>query len=259
MKAFGFSPSFIGICFAVPGVIYAALAPIMYLLTERMPKRLVIVIGTLICAVGMFFVGTSKSLGLENNPAMIVLGLMFLGGSWAIMSIPVLPEMLEAVEMRVDLNYNSEELDNFISGIFVVSNGIGEAIGPLLSSYLNDAYGFREAQDRFAFGIVIYALIYFLCAGHINMLWKTRKERNLTSPVPSKMHIELDEVPEIDFTIDRHSEQRRHQTSPNQKKQQSRNKEEEFGIAEAGEAYGTGPPKDFEYIGGSTGEKTKSN
>ena len=145
MKAFGFSPSFIGICFAVPGVIYAALAPIMYLFTERMPKRLVIVLGTLICAVGMFFVGTSKSLGLENNPAMIVLGLMFLGGSWAIMSIPVLPEMLEAVEMRPDLRYNAEELDNFISGIFVVSNGIGEAIGPLLSSFLNDAYGFREA------------------------------------------------------------------------------------------------------------------
>ena len=145
MKAFGFSPSFIGICFAVPGVIYAAFAPVMYLLTERMPKRAVIVLGAVVMSVGMFFVGTSKSLGLENNPAMIVIGLMILGASWAIMSIPVLPEMLEAVEMKADLNYNAEELDNFISGIFVISNGIGEAIGPILSSFLNDAYGFRES------------------------------------------------------------------------------------------------------------------
>ena len=145
MKAFGFSPSFIGICFAVPGVFYASLAPIMYLFTERMPKRAVIILGALLLAVGMFFVGTSKSLGLENNPGMIVLGLMILGGSWAIMSIPVIPEMMEAVELRQDLNYNSEELDNFISGIFVVSNGIGESIGPVLSSVLNDSYGFREA------------------------------------------------------------------------------------------------------------------
>ena len=169
MHNFGFSPSFIGICFAVPGVIYAALAPVMYMFTEKAPKRAVIVFGTLLMSLGMFFVGTSKSLGLENNPAMIMVGLMILGASWAVMSIPVLPEMLEAVETCSYLNYNPEELDNFISGIFVISNGIGEAIGPMLSSHLNEAYGFREAQDIFAFGVIIYAGIYFCFAGGFRM------------------------------------------------------------------------------------------
>ena len=98
MNRYGFSPAFIGMCFAVPGIIYAALSPLMYLLTERMLKRGVIIIGIVLMSIGMFCVGTSKYFGLENNPAMIMLGLMILGCSAGMVSIPVLPEMLEAIE-----------------------------------------------------------------------------------------------------------------------------------------------------------------
>ena len=129
---------------------------------------------------GMFFVGTSKSLGLENSPTMILIGLCILGASWAIMTIPVLPEMKEAVETRPDLNYDEEELDNYMSGLFVVSTGIGEAIGPMMSSTLYDAYGFRDAADILAFIAIIYACIYFMFVGNFKMFLRTRKERGLT-------------------------------------------------------------------------------
>jgi hypothetical protein len=45
----------------------------------------------------MAFVGTSKTLGLDNNPAMIIMGLMIIGAASGMVSVPVLPEMLEAV------------------------------------------------------------------------------------------------------------------------------------------------------------------
>ena len=145
MTKYGFSPAFIGVCFAVPGIIYAAISPLMYLFTERLPKRAVILIGIMMMSLGMFFVGTSKSIGLENNPALILLGLMIIGASAGMISIPVLPEMLEAIEEKSDKKYNLEELNNFISGIFVTCTGLGEFIGPVLSSFLNERYGFREA------------------------------------------------------------------------------------------------------------------
>lgn len=69
----------------------------MYLFTEKLPKRAVILIGICLMSIGMFFVGTSKTLGLENNPAMIILGLMIIGASAGMISIPVLPEMLDAI------------------------------------------------------------------------------------------------------------------------------------------------------------------
>ena len=174
MNRYGFSPAFIGLCFAVPGIIYAALSPLMYLLTERMLKRGVILIGIVLMAIGMFCVGTSKYFGLENNPAMIMLGLMILGCAAGMVSIPVLPEMLEAIEMNPDLNYDHETLDNFISGIFVISTGAGEAIGPILSSTLNEAYGFRIAQDIFAAGCLLFAIVYFFCVGHFRMCYRKK-------------------------------------------------------------------------------------
>ena len=177
MSKYGFSPAFIGFCFAVPGVIYAALSPLMYLFTERLPKRAVILIGIVMMSVGMFFVGTSKSLGLENNPAMIILGLMIIGAAAGMISIPVLPEMLEAIEERNDRDYNLEELNNYISGIFVTCTGLGEFIGPVLSSFLNDRYGFRESQDIYANIILVFAFIYFFSVGHFFIFIKTRKER----------------------------------------------------------------------------------
>ena len=152
----------------------------MYLFTERLPKRAVILIGIILMAIGMFFVGTSKSIGLENNPAMIIMGLMIIGASAGMISIPVLPEMLESIEDRQDLKYDAEELNNFISGLFVTSTGLGEFIGPLLSSILNDAYGFREAQDTYANIILIFAILYFLSTGHVRIFIRTEKERSLT-------------------------------------------------------------------------------
>ena len=71
--------------------------------------------------------------------------------------------MMDAVETRQDLNYKAAELDNFISGMFVISTGTGEAIGPVLSSCLNDAFGFKTAQRLFALGVAVYASVYYLC------------------------------------------------------------------------------------------------
>ena len=45
-----------------------------------------------------------------------MLGMMVIGAAAGMISIPVLPEMLEAIELRKDLRYNEEELENFISG-----------------------------------------------------------------------------------------------------------------------------------------------
>ena len=75
----------------------------------------------------------------------MMLGAMVIGCSAGMVSIPVLPEMLEAIEVCSDLNYNKETLDNYISGLFIIANGFGEGIGPILSSILNERYGFRNA------------------------------------------------------------------------------------------------------------------
>ena len=59
-------------------------------------------------------------------------------------TIPVLPEMLDTVEEDEILTskYDMQVVENLISGMFVSVQSIGEAIGPILSSYLTDTYNF---------------------------------------------------------------------------------------------------------------------
>ena len=70
----------------------------MYLLTERYPKRLVMLIGFLFLACGMALVGQSNVLGLDADADFVLLGLVLLGCAAAMIAIPVMPECLEAIE-----------------------------------------------------------------------------------------------------------------------------------------------------------------
>lgn len=63
-----------------------------------MPKRLVIVIGFIVMTVGQWMVGQSKILDLGDDAELILLGLGFIGFAASLISIPVMPECLEAIE-----------------------------------------------------------------------------------------------------------------------------------------------------------------
>jgi len=93
----------------------------------------------------MFLIGTSPYLGLDRSSTTIMIGLLLLGVSAPMISIPVLPDMLEAIEDADDLNYDMEEVNNIIASVFVTCTGVGEAIGPILNSILKEFYGFERA------------------------------------------------------------------------------------------------------------------
>eukprot|EP00352_Strombidinopsis_acuminata_P004585 CAMPEP_0176367490 /NCGR_PEP_ID=MMETSP0126-20121128/21920_1 /TAXON_ID=141414 ORGANISM="Strombidinopsis acuminatum, Strain SPMC142" /NCGR_SAMPLE_ID=MMETSP0126 /ASSEMBLY_ACC=CAM_ASM_000229 /LENGTH=65 /DNA_ID=CAMNT_0017725339 /DNA_START=876 /DNA_END=1073 /DNA_ORIENTATION=+ len=62
-----------------------------------MSKKFVIIIGLCILGLGMFMVGTSELFDIDNDVRIILLGLCFIGGSMVLMTIPALPEVLDAI------------------------------------------------------------------------------------------------------------------------------------------------------------------
>lgn len=68
--------------------------------------------GHILCSVGMFIVGSSSIFGLVDDSNIILGGLCLLGFSASLIAIPVMPECLEAIEDRTDLNYDPEEVNN---------------------------------------------------------------------------------------------------------------------------------------------------
>ena len=79
-----------------------------------MEKRGVVLIGFGIISLSMLMVG--------RGPISVFIGLCLLGLSSGLVSIPVLPEMLESVEtnQRLKDKYDLKGIENLISGIFIL-------------------------------------------------------------------------------------------------------------------------------------------
>ena len=165
LKLYGYTGFYIGMIFAIPCVIYATLCPMMYLLTQRFPKPLVMLIGLTLMGISILLIAQSKIFGITPTSTMIVMGLLLLGGASPMISIPIMPEMLESIEKRVDLNYDPEIVNNLSSSLFVTMTGLGEAVGPILNAILIEKYGFTFAHEIYAYIMLGMAFVYFFAVG----------------------------------------------------------------------------------------------
>lgn len=118
LERYGYTAVFIGFSFAIPTLIYASTAPLIYILTSKFKKSTVILLGYSFTAVGIFFVGTSKLLGVQNTPAFIIFGLAVMGFGCGLIITPVLPDMIDAVEENHP-KIDNDALANQISGLFI--------------------------------------------------------------------------------------------------------------------------------------------
>lgn len=86
-------------------------------------------------------IGPSKVLHFPQKSApMMLAGLGILGMGVACCIIPIIPEMLQAV------NQNERAHDK-ISAIFSISGGFGQIVAPPVAGYLNDTVGFNLSLD----------------------------------------------------------------------------------------------------------------
>ena len=96
-----------------------------------------------------------------------MVGLAIFGSGSAMVTIPVMPEILDAIEERKDLTENMNEimLHNNVSGYFVMCQGLGESLGPFTSSMLENKIDFRPTQKVMAYGVFIFLVVYLIFCG----------------------------------------------------------------------------------------------
>lgn len=136
-----------------------------------------ILIGYFILVIALFFIGPSQILGFYNSPALTILGLAIMGFGCGMVVIPILPEMIEAIEERFP-ELDETELHNQMSGLFIAFQGIGETSGPILGSVFNELVGFRSAQDIMALIMAATMILYFLCCGRTKMFESVGKQKD---------------------------------------------------------------------------------
>ena len=198
---YNFSNAIIGVLFALPTVSYILTGPIlMPFITKKFEWRANIIVGFFIFMIAGIFIGPSKVFGLPSiSSPMMITGLWILGWGAAFTVIPVIPEMLSAVEGQYP-EHTAEISDNF-SGIFNVAGGFGQIIGPTVAGLLKDEVGFNYAFDILNLGVLIFTLAYILICGGVGSLarsfratamrCKRSKNRSISSSVTH--HLLIDE------------------------------------------------------------------
>jgi MFS family permease len=97
------------------------------------------------------------------------MGLAIMGFGAGMVIIPVLPEMIEAIEEKYP-EMDENELHNVISGLFIAFQGVGETAGPMLGSLFVSLYGFRRSFDIVGIFVLVTMMLYFLSCGGFTML-----------------------------------------------------------------------------------------
>ena len=101
---------------------------------------------------------------MPNQLTYIVIGQAFSGIFVAFLIIPVLPEMMTAANVKFE-GRQKQRVNSLSSGLYNAAIGVGQTIGPVLSAFFYEKYGFRSTQDIVASTAVIYGVLYFFCGG----------------------------------------------------------------------------------------------
>lgn len=173
IKEYGFSTFTVGIAYGIPAMLFALTCPFIYMLTERMRKRGLILIGWMMITMALLMIGGTSWIKGFENPEFIFLGLVIIGLSAGMTTIPILPEMLEAIEddQTLDEKYDREVIENTTSGLFITFQSIGETVGPILNSMLVKYYGFMRAFEIYSSYLMVWCLMYFLFCGNFSMIF----------------------------------------------------------------------------------------
>ena len=144
----------------MPVILFTLGAVFMHHLSDRVGRLVLIYLGLFIVVIALSLTGPLLVYPLEPSLFLSTSGFIMMGLGSAFIEIPAVPEMIEAVEE--DYKDKEEELHNFISGTSICLTGFGEALGPILGSYLQSKFGFRYTQQVVCFFVAGFFFFYFV-------------------------------------------------------------------------------------------------
>lgn len=176
----GFGPNFLSVTVCLVALAYALSVEVVQGLVRSMQKRGVLFFGFIFALIGIMLTSLpmQKSTG---SAAIILLGCFIFGFGFASVTIPVMPEIIEAIEQKIgqgDDKVNTDELYNNLAGYFVVCQALGESLGPLFSSTLEYRYDFSKAERVLEIAVASFLLVYLVMCDMPTFFTRPKMEKD---------------------------------------------------------------------------------
>ena len=129
--------SYTGLVFGVQAIFYMIstfLVP--YVVPEWVESRATLITSSFLYSFATVLVGPFYT---EQSMVAMVIGLAFSGVLMGFMLIPNISEMMQAVKVTNPRSAGTDHTNSMLSGMFNGYYGLGQALGPLLGSYLYEA------------------------------------------------------------------------------------------------------------------------
>lgn len=165
LNSLGYKPEFISMIITVMSIAYAIGIPAVTHLTAKVNNRAILFVGIVFAQVGMLMTGITNLKEGHHTSAFVILGIIIFGFGFAMLTIPVMPEILEAIEETYNEGeYDDQTLYNHLAGYFVFGQALGESLGPALSSLLNARFDYTSTQLILAAFVAVFLVVYLaLC------------------------------------------------------------------------------------------------
>ena len=140
---------------------------------------------------GMWLVGQSQIIGLKQDANLAIFGLSLIGLALTMASIPIVPECQEL--MFTDTKAHNTLAQKSISRVILFSTGIGETMGPIVSTQLALTNSFQKSLDLYASFLLSFILLFFFLGGGLSIFAYSKKEseRVVGLHVPMREEVEI--------------------------------------------------------------------
>ncbi|CAI2366146.1 unnamed protein product [Moneuplotes crassus] len=157
----------LGEYFCIQPFVYSGISILVdTLILKHMSKRLCLILGFIVFAIGFLFTGPSAIIMIEPSLHVVCLGLVLLGIGCSLSFVPIFPELIESVIS--DYTDRVEDLNNTVASIMNASYG-SAALGQLIGGFLTQHLNFVRTCEIFGLVSFAFAIIY-LVFGHLPTL-----------------------------------------------------------------------------------------
>ena len=153
----------IGFFFSIFPIVGIPVSIMLRYIPIKIERRLILILNFALSCLAYLCVGPSELIHLPDTLTIMAIGQVLAGLTYTTGVCLSLPEMADGVMKQFP--GQEREVNNLSSAICLLANGIGQFLGPMTGSLLEEKIGFKHTTTVTAFINLMFSIVYFFCAG----------------------------------------------------------------------------------------------